>query len=116
MNQQKNRLSLGTASSRQRIIPTEDHAQHEPSNVGRSQRLRAKEHSWYRWTSLRQPGRRLWKPAGWCSSEVFQHRVKFGSLAEDPFGVIEYHVARVSQGHATRQPVQQINTASLLEI
>jgi hypothetical protein len=39
MNQQKNRLSLGTASSRQRIIPTEDHAQHEPSNVGRSQRL-----------------------------------------------------------------------------
>jgi hypothetical protein len=50
------------------------------------------------------------------SSEVFQHRVKFGSLAEDPFGVIEYHVARVSQGHATRQPVQQINTASLLEI
>jgi hypothetical protein len=52
MNQQKNRLSLGTASSRQRIIPTEDHAQHEPSNVGRSQRLHATSRSrHYQWLS-----------------------------------------------------------------
>jgi hypothetical protein len=53
--------------------------------------------------------------SGLCATEVFQHRVKFGSVAEDPFGVIKYYVAGVCEGHATRQPVQQINAASLLE-
>ena len=53
--------------------------------------------------------------SGLRAPEIFQHRVKFGSLAEDPFGVIEYYVAGGCQGHATWQPVQQINTASLLE-